>query len=132
MPPTPAEMPASQQLPRNGVLYIGSKGKLFHTSHGGMPSLLPAELNDAARLVNKTLPRSPGHHSEWLLACKGQAQAMSNFSYSGPLTETVLLGVLAQRAAGRRLEWDGQNLKVKNLPELNAHVHKEYRQGWSL
>jgi len=132
MPPTPAEMPASQQLPRNGVLYIGSKGKLFHGSHGGMPSLLPAELSDAARLVNKTLPRSPGHHSEWLLACKGQAQAMSNFSYSGPLTETVLLGVLAQRAPGRRLEWDGKNLKVKNLPELNAHVHKVYRKGWSL
>jgi hypothetical protein len=48
------------------------------------------------------------------------------------LTETVLLGVLAQRAPGRRLEWDRKTLKVKNLPELNAHVHKTYRKGWSL
>ena len=57
---------------------------------------------------------------------------MSDFSYSGPLTETVLLGVLAQRVPGRRLEWDGGSLKVKNLPELNRYVHKTYRKGWSL
>ena len=57
---------------------------------------------------------------------------MSSFSYSGPLTETVLLGVLAQRAPGRRLEWDSKQLKVKNLPELNRYVHKEYRKGWTL
>jgi hypothetical protein len=75
------------------------------------------------------MPRSPGHHAEWLLACKGQTTAMSTFSYSGPLTETVLLGVLAQRVPGRRLQWDGKNLKVKNMPEHNQNVHKEYRKG---
>lgn len=57
---------------------------------------------------------------------------MSNFSYSGPLTETVLHGVLAQRAPGQRLQWDGKNLQVKNMSELNQFVHKEYRQGWDL
>ena len=132
MPPTPAEMPASQRMPGNGVLYIGSKGKMYHSSHGGMPQLLPVELTEEARNVEKTMPRSTGHHAEWLLACKGQATAMSTFNYSGPLTETVLLGVLAQRAPRRRLEWDGKNLKVKNMPELNPYVHKEYRKGWKL
>ena len=132
MPPTPAEMPAGRRLPANGVLYVGSKGKLFHGSHGGMPPLLPDGLTAEAGLVKKTMPRSPGHHSEWLLACKGQATAMSNFSYSGPLTETVLLGVLAQRAPGRRLAWDGQAMKITNMPELNPHIHKDYRKGWDL
>ncbi|MBQ16379.1 MAG: oxidoreductase [Planctomycetaceae bacterium] len=132
MPPTPAEMPAGTRLPTNGVLYIGSKGKLFHGSHGGMPHLLPNELSEEARLVKMTMPRSKGHHSEWLSACKGQATAMSNFSYSGPLTETVLLGVLAQRAPGHRLAWNGKTMKVTNMPELNPYVHKEYRKGWSL
>jgi len=132
MPPTPQELPAGQQLPNNGVLYIGTQGKMFHGSHGGMPQLVPGELVEEARTVNKTMPRSPGHRQEWLLACKGQGTAMSNFSYSGPLTETVLLGVLAQRAPGRRLQWDSKNLKVKNMPELNPHVHKEYRKGWQL
>ena len=44
MPPTPAEMPAGRRLPGNGVLYVGSKGKMFHGSHGGMPELLPTAL----------------------------------------------------------------------------------------
>ena len=132
MPPTPPEMPPGTQLPKNGVLYIGSRGKMYHGSHGGMPHLLPRSLAEQARSVKKTMARSPGHHAEWLAACKGQGTAMSSFSYSGPLTETVLLGVLAQRAPGRRLEWDSKQLKVKNLPELNRYVHKEYRKGWTL
>ena len=71
MPPTPAEMPAGQRLPDNGVLYVGSKGKLFHGSHGGMPQLLPGTLLEQARTVPKTMARSPGHYEEWVLACKG-------------------------------------------------------------
>ena len=65
-------------------------------------------------------------------ACQGRGKALSNFSYSGPLTETVLLGVLAQRLPGRRLEWDANEMKVRNAPELNQFVHKEYRKGWAL
>ncbi|MBC8350434.1 MAG: Gfo/Idh/MocA family oxidoreductase [Planctomycetes bacterium] len=132
LPPTPAELPSGQRLPESGVLYIGDQGKMYHSAHGGMPQLLPAELHEATAQVEKTIPRSPGHHTEWLLACKGQGTAMSNFSYSGPLTETVLLGVLAQRSPGHRLEWDGKALKVRNAPELNQYVHKEYRKGWTL
>ena len=67
-----------------------------------------------------------------MLACKGGPRPVSNFDYSGPLTEIVLLGVLALKAPGRRLEWDSENLKVKNAPELNHLVHTEYRKGWTL
>lgn len=132
MPPSPAELPAGQRLPDNGVLYIGSKGKMYHGSHGGMPQLLPAALNEAAKSVAKTMERSPGHYEEWVQACKGGKRPVDNFDYSGPLTETVLLGVLSMRSPGTRLEWDSENLKVKNVPELNQYVHTEYRKGWTL
>ena len=132
MPPVPAEMPAGQQLPGNGVLYVGTKGKMHHSSHGGMPQLLPLALHEQAKLVPKTMARSPGHYEEWLLACKGGPKPISNFDYSGPLTEIALVGVLALRAPGKRLEWDSANLKVKNAPEMNAYVHTEYRKGWTL
>jgi len=132
MPAVPAEMPRSRRLPDNGVLYIGSKGKMFHGSHGGMPELLPADLHKQAREVPKTLERSPGHYEEWVQACRGGKRPTASFDYSGPLTETVLLGVLSLRAPGTRLEWDSENLKVKNAPELNRFVHTEYRKGWSL
>jgi predicted dehydrogenase len=132
MPPTPMEMPAGKKLPDNGVLYVGSEGKMHHGSHGGMPELLPAGLHERAMAVPKTMERSPGHYEEWLLACKGGPRPASNFDHAGPLTEIVLLGVLALRAPGRRLEWDDANLKVKNAQELDAFVHTEYRKGWAL
>jgi predicted dehydrogenase len=132
MPPTPAEMPAGHRLPTNGVLYVGSKGKMFHGSHGGMPQLLPSTLLEDARAVPKTMERSPGHYEEWVLACKGGKRPAANFDYSGPMTETVLLGVLALRSPGTRLEWDSDNLKVKNAPELSRFTHIEYRKGWTL
>jgi hypothetical protein len=65
-------------------------------------------------------------------ACRGGKRPVANFDYAGPLTETVLLGVLSLRAPGTRLEWDSANLRVKNAPELNHYVHAEYRKGWSL
>ena len=132
MPPDPLEMRGDQRLPDNGVLYVGDKGKMYHGSHGGMPQLLPETLHEAARVVPKTMERSPGHYEEWFLACKGGKKPVSNFEYSGPLTEIVLLGVLALRAPGKRLEWDAANMKVKNAPEMNAFVGTEYRKGWSI
>lgn len=132
MPPAPAELPSGQQLPDNGVLYIGSQGKMYHSSHGGMPQLLPNSLHVAAAAVPKTIVRSPGHYDEWYQACKTGVQPAASFEYSGPMTETVLLGVLSLRAPGQRLEWDAENLKVKNLPDVNQYIHTEYRKGWSL
>jgi predicted dehydrogenase len=132
MPAAPPGMPPQQRLPDNGVLYVGSKGYMYHSSHGGMPQLLPGELIQEARKVPKTMKRSPGHYEEWIAACKGGPRPVSNFDYAGPLTEIVLLGVLALRAPGRRLEWDSENMKVKNAPELNQFVGPEYRKGWAL
>ncbi|MEK6259716.1 MAG: Gfo/Idh/MocA family oxidoreductase [Planctomycetota bacterium] len=132
MPPTPAEMSSGQRLPDNGVLYVGSKGKMFHGSHGGMPQLLPGKLLEEAKSIPKTMVRSPGHYEEWVQACKGGKRPVANFDYSGPMTETVLLGVLSLRSPGTRLEWDSDALKVKNAPDLNQYIHTEYRKDWSL
>ena len=78
-----------------------------------------------------TIAPSPGHHKEWILACKGGKPAGSNFDYSGPLTEIVLLGNLALRA-GQPIEWDTANMKVVNVPEANAFVTKKYRAGFEV
>jgi predicted dehydrogenase len=132
MPPAPAGMPSGQWLPDNGVLYVGSKGVMYHGSHGGMPELLPRGLHEEAARVPKTMTRSPGHYEEWVQACRGGPRPISSFDYSGPLTETVLLGVLSLRAPGRRLEWDSAALRVKDAPELQKFVQGEYRKGWTL
>src|SRR5262249_12999631 len=129
MPPAPAELPPGARLPDNGVLYVGSKGKMFHSSHGGMPALLPNELHAEAAKVKKTMKRPPVHYEEWVDGCKGGPTPISNSNRPGLPTEIVLLGVLALKAPGRRLEWDSENLKIRNAQELNHLVHIEYRKG---
>jgi hypothetical protein len=97
-----------------------------------MPQLLPAELAEAAAAVPKTMPRSPGHHEEWVEGCKSGRQPTASFAYSGPMTEIALLGVLSLRAPGQRLQWDSEHLRVTNVPEVNQYVNPEYRAGWTL
>jgi len=132
MPPRElAGLTGDRKYPSNGSLLVGRKGKIL-IAHGAGPRLLPEELMRDFTRPDKTILRNRGgHFGEWITACKGGRAAMSNFSYSGPLTEMVLLGCLAQRV-GRRIEWDAEKLKVTNVPEANQHVHREYRKGWVL
>ena len=65
-------------------------------------------------------------------ACKGAGTPTSNFDYSGPLTETVLLGTIAIRFPGQKLEWDSRSLTVTNVEEANQYVHHGYRAGWEV
>ena len=82
----------------------------------------------------KTIPRSPGIALEWIEAAKSGKKSTTDFSYSGPLTECMLLGNLAIRLKEKNtiLHWDHANMKVTNLAEANQLLHFEYRQGWEL
>ena len=73
-----------------------------------------------------------GHEKDWLRACKDGKPASSNFDYSGPLSEMVLMGNMAVRFPDRRLLWDGENMKITNCPEADAFVRRRYREGWTL
>ncbi len=114
-----------------GVLLVGDKGTIMCGCYGENPRIIPESKMAAYEQPPKTIPRSPGIHEGWLAACKGGKPASSNFDVSGNLTEIVLLGNLALRT-GRRLDWDGPNMKVTNFPEANQYVHRGYRDGWSL
>ena len=84
----------------------------------------------------KSIPRSPGIHAEWIEACKkGDPEAATtNFSYSGPLTETMLLANVAVRLAEKhmKLHYDGKKGEITNLDEANEYLHMPYRDGWEL
>jgi predicted dehydrogenase len=130
-PPKPLELETEMEW-HEGVLYVGDRGKIWHKSHGGRPRLIPLSRMRDFKRPDKTLPRVNGSHEQnWIDACKGGEPACSNFEYSGPMTEVVLLGNLALRAKGR-LMWDGPNLRVTNNEEANQFVKREYRKGWTL
>jgi len=129
----PADLFEGDKVTASGSLIIGEKGKLYSPGDTGDEwHLLPKSKFEGFEGPEKTIPRSPGHHAEWLIACKGGPAAMSNFDYAGPLTEAVVLGNVAMRVAGKKLEWDAANLKVTNLPDADQFVRREYRSGWTL
>jgi predicted dehydrogenase len=118
-----------------GSLVIGEKGTLYLTdNYGASYELLEKEEKfPDFKEPEETLPRSPGHHKDFLEACKNPTgrPACSNFDYSGPLAEMVLLGVVAFRV-GKKIEWDGPNMKATNCPEADQFIKTEYRKGWEL
>ena len=77
------------------------------------------------------IPRSVGHHKEWVEACRGGKPAGSNFDVAGPMTETILLGNVAVRA-GKKIQWDAEKMKVTNVPDADCLIRREYRKGWGL
>ena len=131
-PPRPDELKEGQQFGTNGTLFVGDKGKMFGYT------IIPESLRKEFGRPPKVLARSPGHHQEWIDACKGGKPAGSNFDHAGPLAEAVLLGNVAlrpeikEKLTNKSLLWDGPGLKFTNMPEANKYLHTEYREGWSL
>ena len=134
LPPRPDELEDTRELSReDGLIFVGDKGKMYVEGWGGnSPRLIPEAKMKAYERPPKTLPRSIGHHKEWIAACKTGSETRSNFDFAGPLTEAVLLGTVSVRMGGKRLDWDSRNFKITNLPEANKYLHYEYRSGWTL
>ncbi len=136
MPPRPKELPDGRMMgdENGGCLFVGKNGLLLCGTYGENPRLLPEELMQSYKRPEKTIPRSPGIHEEWLAAIKAGKKSTTDFEYSGKLTEVMLLGNIAVRmqAAKTVLEWDPEKMEFPNLPEANQFIHKEYRAGWSL
>lgn len=135
MPPRPAAMPDDVVMEREGgVLYIGERGVLMHETYGRNPKLYPESLMEVARAVPQTMARVEGSHEmNWANACRGEGEAVSPFSYAAPLTEVMLLGLVALRAGqGRKIRYDAQNMKITNTPDAEQYLTREYRAGWEL
>jgi predicted dehydrogenase len=138
MPPRPAELEEGRQMGDSdgGLLFIGEKGTLMTGCFGSSPRLIPETKMREYKKPAQTIDRIPdgmeGHEKDWVRACKSGKPASSNFDYSGPLSEMVLMGNLAVRFPNKRLLWDGPNMQVTNDAGANGYVRREYRQGWTL
>ena len=135
MPERPALLPDSVALPRaGGVIYVGEKGVMMHRDWGTDYMMYPLELNLEYDNTPETYERvTTTHEMNWVEACKGNGNAVSPFSYAGPLTETMLLGIVALKAGqGVKIQWDGELGKVTNNYDANAFLHRSYREGYEL
>jgi predicted dehydrogenase len=157
-PPRPDELGPNEIMGDggNGVIFIGTKGKMMCSTYGANPRLLPTSKTEEVK-IRQTIPRVPGgadgHYAQWVEACLkgyGNMEVSSPFEIAGPLTETILMGNLAIRShdireprkdrpgqfdyPGRniKLMWDGKNMRITNFDPANQFVKREYREGWKL
>ncbi len=133
MPDNPEELKGDgRELPQTGNLVVGSQGKLLVNGDYWDSALL---IPDAKRIEfgrpKELLKRSPGHHPEFFMACKGEKPrefSQSNFSYSGPMTANIQLGNLCARA-GKKLELNEAG-KITSDPQINDLAWRQPRKNW--
>lgn len=145
LPPRPEELEEGRMMPQeDGIIFVGDKGKILAEGWGAQSvRLIPEEKMKAYKRPEKTLPRSAnGHYKEFVESCKSGKPTGSNFDFASLVTETALLGNVAiltgkKRGYGsclirEKLNWDGPNMKVTNVPEADDYLQREYRSGWML
>jgi len=133
-PPEQVLALVGDRLPKTGSVAIGTEGALV-LPHISDPFLLP---EDKFSTYERPVIEPRDHYFEFLekvataIAARGgrAPQASANFSYAGPLTESVLLGNLAAWYPGETLDWDVRAMKVKGRKQAREHIQREYRQGW--
>ncbi|MGN7788045.1 Gfo/Idh/MocA family protein [Niabella sp. 22666] len=134
----------------NGILMIGTKGKMLFDTYGQKARLLPLSLNEQAKKVKQRYARVPkgagGHQAQWVDACiagYGKKEVSSPFEIAGPLTEALLMANLAIRGADLRIDnkyparnlkllWDKDAMRVTNFDAVNQFVKRTYRPGWEV
>ena len=113
------------------VVLIGDKGKMFFNRSSTDWVITPRSAAEDFEPPEKTLPRVANEDVEWVAACKGGPPALSNFGYSAPFTEMVLLGNVAIRT-GKKIRWDAENLTCPGTPEAEEYIRRDYREGYSI
>ncbi len=133
-PPRPSELSEKDELGdgEGGALFKGSDGYLTCGTYGQSPRLVPeAQMKDFSPPAPSLRQVEGTHEAEWCDAIRNSRKANADFAYSGPLTETALLGNIAKRM-NTKLLWDADAMVFSNVPEATDYVRQAYREGWSL
>ena len=133
-PPTPPELEEdNKELPPEGLMFVGDRGKVLAAFFLENPQLIPEKRMHGLPPAPAPRERVPGEVSpglrQWMAATRGGPQSPGSFLNAWPITEAVNLYAIALRT-GRKLLYDSENRKITNVPEANKYLFREYRKGW--
>ncbi len=135
-PPTPPELEEDKkELAPEGMMFVGSRGKILAGFHVDDPRLIPARRMYGGP-VHAAQPARPAHPAEaspsmrqWMAATRGGPQSPGSFLNAWPISEAVNLYAVALRT-GRKLTYDAERRRITNVTEANQYLSREYRPGW--
>ncbi|MBY5960127.1 Gfo/Idh/MocA family oxidoreductase [Membranicola marinus] len=115
-------LPPDYKFGSRSAMYVGDKGVIITDGGDRQPQIFPESLREAYEAPPERIPRSNGHHRDWIDAIKNGGQSSANLDYGSQLTELTLLGVLSLRLNGQRIHWDAENMKAKGLPAADEMI----------
>jgi Oxidoreductase family, C-terminal alpha/beta domain/Oxidoreductase family, NAD-binding Rossmann fold len=121
-----------KELPPEGMMFVGDKGKILAGFRCEKPSLIP-ESRMKSYMEGKEPSTEVIERSDdiWIDAFRDKKQSPGSFLYAGPISETINLGAIALRSR-KKVLYDAVNMKITNVPEANKYLSREYRKGWEL
>jgi len=121
-----------RDMPEEGMMFVGDKGKILAGFLGTRPEIIPARVKKAYEGEKELPERQRERRSNtWAAAIKEDKESPGSFKYAGTVTEAINLAAVALRA-GKRIEYDSENMKITNDEEANKYLTREYRKGWEL
>lgn len=121
-------LPDDLALPGQGSLFIGEEGAML------LPHIAKAKLYPSEKYADAERPEveNGNHYHQWVNACLGEGDCSADFTFGGKLTEALLLGVVGNRFPGQKLTWNAETMTIPNLPEAEALLKREYREGFKV
>jgi hypothetical protein len=129
-PPKPPEL-GNEDMPAEGLLFVGDDGKILAEFTGGEPRLIPKKRMEMFKAPPQTLPRPAEELDQWVRACHGGEPSDASFTAVAPFAESILLGNIALRVP-KKLHWNAEEGRFRDAPEADALITREYRKGWEL
>ena len=136
-----AKTAAEGQLPDQGAMFIGKKGRLLLPHFMQLPQKIVkgkyvdiskeidevSKANNLGEIIRNYESEGPKHYHQFVDACLGKAETSAPFSYAAKLTETILLGTIAGRFPNKTLHWDAETAKFEE-EEANQYLNADYRE----
>jgi hypothetical protein len=132
-PPTPDELDEdNEEMPAQGMMFVGDKGKILGSFHGDSPRIIPerkmVEFTGSEKPPEDKTDRSKRN---WIDAFRKGEKSPGHFLKADNVTETILLGAVALRV-GKKIKYDSRQMKITNNKEANKYLYREYRKGWEM
>lgn len=125
-----------------GAVVYGSRQTVKYGSHGADSCrVIPEkEMRQMIRDIRDEDPSPPdfwmarlgSHFEDFVTSIRIGRKSGNPFETAGYVAENAVLGAIAIRNPGLRLEWDYETMRFRNSDAANALITPAYRQGYHL